>query len=295
MSVADMFSETYWNDEHRRLSLAASYCRLSSQKCWYFQARNGSERVLAALLLVLAAPILGLLMLAIRLSSRGPAIYRQRRVGWRGRIFVMYKLRTMHCDAELRTGPVWADANVDPRTTPVGRWLRHLHLDELPQLYNIVRGEMSFVGPRPERPEFVVLLSEQIPGYLDRLCVLPGVTGLAQVNLPADTDVNSVRRKLVLDKEYIDSAGLLMDARIIVCTILRLIGLRGGRAVSLMGLTRTVELPPEIPPKTQHSEIQATSSADLPARASLAPRQPPAQAAADSYVRPADQQLVAAR
>jgi lipopolysaccharide/colanic/teichoic acid biosynthesis glycosyltransferase len=195
------------------------------------------------LLLILAAPLIATLVLTIRLTSKGRGIYRQRRVGLGGRIFTMYKLRSMRCDAEHRTGAVWASVCSDPRVTPLGHWLRLLHLDELPQLYNVVRGEMSLIGPRPERPEFVSLLAEQIPGYLDRLQVKPGITGLAQVNLPPDTDLQSVRRKLVLDREYIQTAGPLLDARIALCTLLRLVGLRGGRAVALLGLTRVVELP----------------------------------------------------
>jgi hypothetical protein len=157
----------------------------------------------------------------------------------------MYKLRSMRCDAEAGTGPVWAGAAADPRVTPLGYWLRVLHLDELPQLYNVARGEMSLVGPRPERPEFVSVLARKIPGYVDRLEVLPGITGLAQINLPADTDLHSVRCKLVLDQQYIRSAGVVMDVRIILCTLLRLFGLRGGRAVSLLGLTRVVDIPTE--------------------------------------------------
>jgi len=128
--------------------------------------------------------------------------------------------------------------------TRLGYWLRHLHLDELPQLFNVVRGEMSLVGPRPERPEFVAVLADQIPGYLNRIAVQPGITGLAQINLPPDTDLDSVRRKLVLDCEYIRTAGLLLDFRILACTLLRVIGLRGGRGVRFMGLQRIVMLPP---------------------------------------------------
>src|SRR5256885_9838459 len=115
------------------------------------------------LLLIVAAPLIGLLIVIIRLSSRGPGLYRQTRVGLGGRIFTMYKLRSMRCDAEVRSGPKWASIERDPRVTSLGRWLRRLHLDELPQLYNILRGEMSLVGPRPERPEFVSVLARQVP------------------------------------------------------------------------------------------------------------------------------------
>ncbi len=210
----------------------------------YHLAKALADRAIALVLLIVALPVMGLLVLAIRLTSPGPGIYRQTRVGRGGRIFTMYKLRSMRCDAEARTGPVWASPLGDPRVTPLGYWLRRLHLDELPQLYNVMCGEMSLVGPRPERPSIVVVLAREIPDYLDRLQVLPGITGLAQVNLPPDTDLDSVRAKLVLDREYVDAASLTLDLRIVLCTALRVIGLRGGRAVSLLGLKRTVILPP---------------------------------------------------
>jgi lipopolysaccharide/colanic/teichoic acid biosynthesis glycosyltransferase len=175
----------------------------------------------------------------------------------------MYKLRSMRCDAEARTGPVWASAGHDPRVTPLGYWLRYLHLDELPQLYNILRGEMALVGPRPERPEFVGLLAEQIPGYWERLKVKPGITGLAQINLPPDTDLHSVRCKLVLDREYVERGGLVLDARIVLCTLLRLVGLRGGRAVSLLGLRRVVHVQPPAQPSQAAPPVASESAAEV--------------------------------
>jgi lipopolysaccharide/colanic/teichoic acid biosynthesis glycosyltransferase len=199
---------------------------------------------LGLVLLVLASPLIAVLVVLIRLTSKGPGIYSQVRVGLDGRRFTMYKLRSMRSDAETRTGPVWAVPGEDPRVTPLGYWLRKLHLDELPQLWNLVHGEMSLIGPRPERPEFVAVLARKIPGYVDRLQVLPGITGLAQINLPADTDLDSVRAKLALDLEYIETAGVGLDVRIALCTLLRLVGLRGGCSVSLLGLKRTVHLPP---------------------------------------------------
>ncbi len=214
----------------------------------YYFVKGALDRTLAVLLLIPGLPLIALLVAIIRLNSRGPGVYSQTRVGRGGRIFTMYKLRSMRIDAEAGTGPVWAGVNHDPRVTRLGYWLRKLHLDELPQLFNVVRGEMSLVGPRPERPEFVRVLGEQVPGYLDRLAVKPGVTGLAQVNLPPDTDLDSVRRKIVLDCQYIESAGLLLDIRLIACTILRCFGLRGGKAVSLLGLTRHVVLKAETAP-----------------------------------------------
>jgi lipopolysaccharide/colanic/teichoic acid biosynthesis glycosyltransferase len=198
------------------------------------------DRSLALVLLMPALPLIVLLVVVVRLTSRGPGLYRQERVGKGCRRFLMYKIRSMRVDAEVRTGPVWALAGCDPRITAVGYWLRRSHLDELPQLFNVLRGEMSLVGPRPERPEFVAVLTDAIPGYLDRLQVLPGITGLAQVNLPADCDVDSVQRKLVLDREYLARANFWLDVRILLCTLLRVIGLRTGRAIQFFGLQRTV-------------------------------------------------------
>lgn len=197
------------------------------------------DGLLALVMLVPGLPLLGLLILVVRWTSRGPGIYRQVRVGRGGRLFTMYKLRSMSTDAETRTGAVWAKTN-DPRVTPVGQILRKLHLDEIPQLFNVLKGEMSLVGPRPERPEFVELLSRAIPGYVDRLAVLPGITGLAQINLPPDTDLDSVRRKLVLDRMYIRETGLWMDLRLLTCTLTRLVKMPEPLAVRLFGLYREI-------------------------------------------------------
>jgi lipopolysaccharide/colanic/teichoic acid biosynthesis glycosyltransferase len=214
----------------------------------YYFWKGALDRTLALILLIPGLPLIGILVALIRLTSNGPGVYSQTRVGRGGRIFTMYKLRSMRIDAEAATGPVWAGVSSDPRVTSLGWWLRKLHLDELPQLFNVLCGDMSLVGPRPERPEFVRVLGEQVPDYLGRLAVKPGVTGLAQVNLPPDTDLDSVRRKIVLDRQYIESAGLLIDIRLIFCTILRCFGLRGGKAVSLLGLKRHVHLEGAISP-----------------------------------------------
>jgi lipopolysaccharide/colanic/teichoic acid biosynthesis glycosyltransferase len=210
----------------------------------YFRWKGWIDRALAALLLFPALPVIGCLVLLVRLTSRGPGVFAQVRVGLNGRKFTMYKLRTMRVDAEARTGAVWCMTN-DPRITRLGSLLRRLHLDELPQLFNVLKGEMSLVGPRPERPEFVEVLSDAIPGYLRRLDVPPGVTGLAQVNLPPDTDLDSVRRKLVLDIEYARTGSAQLDLRLILCTALRVLGLRYGRSVRLLGLQRSVVLEDE--------------------------------------------------
>ena len=197
-------------------------------------------RLAAAVLLPPALPIIGLAALAVRLTSRGPAIYRQLRVGLGGKAFTMYKLRTMRLDAEDLTGPVWT-VDRDPRITPVGRLLRRLHLDEFPQLFNVLKGEMALIGPRPERPEFTRTLALKVPGYLDRLAVRPGITGLAQINLPPDTDIESVRRKLELDLEYVASGSLHLDLRIVLATFLRLLHIRTSFLLGLLGLRRRLD------------------------------------------------------
>lgn len=197
------------------------------QAAGYFRWQPIFGWLVALCCAVPAVPIIALLAAIVRLTSKGPAFYAQQRVGKRGQVFRLYKLRSMRVDAEEETGPVWTDED-DPRITPVGRLLRRTHLDELPQLYNVLRGDMTLVGPRPERPQFVEDLSLAIPGYEDRHLVLPGITGLAQINLPPDTDYESVRRKLVLDLQYVQKATFWLDVRIMLCTsgkMLRLPGL----------------------------------------------------------------------
>lgn len=191
---------------------------------WYPSLKSGLDRAGALVLLILTIPMMALAMVLTRVTSRGPAIYRQERVGLNGRRFMIYKIRTMVVDAELRIGPQWSTQN-DPRITPLGRFLRKTHLDELPQLWNILRGEMSLVGPRPERPEFVVQLERAIPRYSDRLLVRPGLTGLAQVQLPPDSDLASVRRKLACDLYYAQRLTLWLDLRILLSTASHVAGI----------------------------------------------------------------------
>ncbi|MGO9112641.1 MAG: sugar transferase [Thermoguttaceae bacterium] len=208
----------------------------------YFRWKSPIDRCMAAALLVPGLPVIAVLVLLVRLTSRGPGIYKQARVGKDGRKFMMYKIRTMRQDAEVATGPVWTQVH-DPRITPLGKVLRKLHLDELPQLFNVLKGEMSLVGPRPERPEFVRVLAEAIPGYRNRLAVRPGVTGLAQINLPPDSDLTSVRRKLLLDCEYIERANLLLDVRLALCTFLRIFKISERWLLFGLGLGRNVTIP----------------------------------------------------
>ncbi len=189
----------------------------------YAACKRAAELGAALALFVMTGPLILLAALLVKLTSRGPAFYTQTRVGLGGRLFTIYKLRTMIHNCESLTGPRWAIPD-DPRVTPLGRFLRATHLDELPQLLNVLKGDMSLVGPRPERPEFVTELERALPAYRGRLAVRPGVTGLAQIQLPADSDLESVRRKLAHDLFYIRTGGLWLDLRILCCTGLRALG-----------------------------------------------------------------------
>jgi lipopolysaccharide/colanic/teichoic acid biosynthesis glycosyltransferase len=180
--------------------------------------------LLAFLGLILTAPVIFLAAALVKLTSRGPAFYTQIRVGQNGRRFTIYKLRTMRHHAEAGTGPVWA-APGDTRINAVGRLLRATHLDELPQLVNVLLGQMSLIGPRPERPEIVQQLQARIDNYLDRLAVRPGITGLAQVHLPPDIDLDGVRKKLACDLAYIRGLSAWSDFRILLCTAALFLGI----------------------------------------------------------------------
>jgi lipopolysaccharide/colanic/teichoic acid biosynthesis glycosyltransferase len=192
--------------------------------------------------LVIALPVIAVLMVLVRLTSPGSALYRQVRVGKDGAEFWIYKIRTMYANAEAVGGAQWARPN-DSRITPIGRALRFLHLDELPQLINVVRGEMSLIGPRPERPEIIADLVISVPEYKERLKVLPGITGLAQINLPADESVDEVPKKVALDCEYIERGNAYLDLRILICTALRMLGIRHGRAPRWLGVEYRFDSP----------------------------------------------------
>ncbi len=186
------------------------------------------DYLLGSILLVLSLPLLAVCAAIIRLSSPGPVLLRQTRIGCGGHTFEMLKLRTMYQDAEARTGPVWAADN-DPRVVPACRWMRLTHVDELPQLVNVLRGEMSLVGPRPERPEILASLRRWYPHLADRHTVRPGITGLAQVRWSYDTTPERFGRKLDADLEYIESHNLLVDLWILLVTLPRCIDTRGAR------------------------------------------------------------------
>jgi lipopolysaccharide/colanic/teichoic acid biosynthesis glycosyltransferase len=185
---------------------------------WRARALKRAIDIAAALALaILGAPLCVLVAIAIRLEDGGPVLFRQIRVGRGGAAFTLYKLRSMRRDAEVDSGPQWA-APGDARVTRIGRWIRSLRIDEIPQAWNILAGHMSFVGPRPERPEFVAVLRRAIAGYDERHQVRPGLTGWAQVNQPYSGTIEDARRKLDYDLEYLRMWSPGFDAHIMVRT-----------------------------------------------------------------------------
>jgi sugar transferase (PEP-CTERM system associated) len=173
----------------------------------------------SSLLLVLTLPVMALAALAIKLTSAGPVLYSQQRVGMNGRVFTIYKFRSMRVDAEAGTGAVWATPGRDPRVTKVGALLRRSRVDELPQLWNVLVGDMSLVGPRPERPEFVKNLTTQIPFYGQRHVVPPGLTGWAQVRYAYGASVEDAMEKLQYDLFYIKNRSLALNLYILFETL----------------------------------------------------------------------------
>jgi sugar transferase (PEP-CTERM system associated) len=183
---------------------------------------------LAIVGLVVTAPVWLTAAALIRLTSSGGAIYRQERVGLHGRVFTIYKLRTMRADAEALTGPTWSPVN-DTRVTAVGRFLRKTRIDELPQLWNVLRGDMSFVGPRPERPEFVSQLGAAIPFFSQRHVLKPGITGWAQIHHTYAASVEEAIEKLQYDLYYIKNLSLWLDLLILAETVKTVVRQRGAR------------------------------------------------------------------
>jgi len=184
---------------------------------FYFYVKEIVEVVLAFLLLILLSPVLIALSLGVFLTNGRPIFYRQKRLGYRGRQFLLYKFRTMPTTAE-EDGPQWARTD-DPRTTRFGRWLRKTRLDELPQLMNVIRGDLSFVGPRPERPEFYKMLSEHIPLFSTRLLVRPGITGWAQVRQGYAASIEESKTKLEYDLYYVQNMSPALDLHVMVNTV----------------------------------------------------------------------------
>ncbi|BCS33214.1 glycosyl transferase [Luteitalea sp. TBR-22] len=189
-------------------------------------AKRAADILAAVLGLVIAAPVMAIVAIAVRMTSHGPALYHQERVGQHGRTFTVHKFRSMRSDAEAATGAVWAQRN-DSRVTPVGAFLRKTRLDEIPQLWNVLKGEMSLVGPRPERPEFVRMLTEQIPFYGQRHSVKPGVTGWAQVSYTYGASVEDAMEKLQYDLYYIKNLSMSLDLFVLFKTVQTVVLKRG--------------------------------------------------------------------
>ncbi len=234
-----------WSGDNDVLSMNRRPSVAQPRHTWYMPCKRFLDLSGAAVLLLVAGPVMLLAALLVRLTSRGPAFYSQVRVGEGGKHFTIYKLRTMVHNCESLTGARWAIPG-DPRITPIGAFLRASHLDELPQLWNVLRGDMSLIGPRPERPEFLPDLERALPTYTQRLGMKPGITGLAQVQLPPDSDIESVRRKLTCDLQYIREVNPWLDLQILICTGFKAVGAPVWLAQALTRLPRWRTFPPAV-------------------------------------------------
>ena len=236
---------------------------MNERSFWSLAVKRVLDFSIALVASIVFLPVIAICAIAVKISSPGPAFFSQQRLGKNGRVFTLIKLRTMIADAERDTGPVWSGAD-DPRVTRLGRFLRDTHFDELPQLLNVLKGEMSLVGPRPERPEIASGIEQRIPLFKNRLEALPGVTGLAQVRLPPDSDEAGLMRKLAHDLYYIKYGSLGMDFFLLAAT--------GGQFASsiLLGVARFWSLParqriegeflPLINPEAAHSTFLVEES-----------------------------------
>jgi exopolysaccharide biosynthesis polyprenyl glycosylphosphotransferase len=193
---------------------------------WERSVKRFMDIIVSLILLLIFLPILLITTILIKFESAGPVFYKQKRVGRRGRIFTIYKFRSMIKDAERMTGPIWADKK-DPRVTKVGRIIRKLRIDEFPQLINVLQGHMSLVGPRPERPFFVDRLKREYPFYTRRLKVKPGITGWAQVKGKYDTTIEEAKEKLEYDLYYIENISVQLDIKILLFTIYVMLRFKG--------------------------------------------------------------------
>lgn len=193
---------------------------------WEESAKRVMDIVISIFILIVTFPLWLVIGVAIKMNSAGPLVYNQERVGKDGKIFRMHKFRSMYQDAESKTGPVWATQN-DPRITSVGWFLRKTRLDEIPQFFDVLRGDMSLVGPRPERPSFVEKLSKEVPLYKRRLAVKPGITGWAQIKQGYDTSIEDVKSKVRYDLFYIENMSFRMDVKILIMTVYVMIAGKG--------------------------------------------------------------------
>ena len=207
-------------------SLMAMFVHFARRKFVLF--KRLFDLFVASIALILLSPLLLIITILIKFDSSGPALFEQDRIGKDGKIFKMWKFRTMRNNAEIETGPVWADEE-DPRVTSLGQFLRRAHLDELPQLINVFKGEMSLIGPRPERPEFLEMINGHIEHFNQRLDVRPGITGLAQVRYRYGASIKDAARKLKYDLLYIKRMCWILDFQIILWTFGRVLTGEGAR------------------------------------------------------------------
>lgn len=219
----------FWEGQLRRIDIDQADTAAAVASCGRVQAlvRRISDVLLTLILLMFTLPLMLLTAIAVHFDSAGPVFYRQEREGLQGKPFVLYKFRSMCLDAE-RSGPTWA-AQRDSRVTRVGAFIRSTRIDELPQLLNVLRGEMSFIGPRPERPHFVDQLADVIPAYRKRAQVKPGLTGWAQVNYPYGASVEDARMKLSYDLYYVTHRSLMLDVLILFATVRVILFREGAR------------------------------------------------------------------
>jgi lipopolysaccharide/colanic/teichoic acid biosynthesis glycosyltransferase len=201
--------------------------RMVEQCLMYAKFKNLFDFFGASALLVAASPVMLIIALAVRLTSAGPVIFKQTRLTQSGKTFTMYKFRTMYPDAEAQ-GAMWAEKD-DPRVTGIGRFLRQTRLDELPQLINVLKGDMSLIGPRPERPEFCDIIVGEIPGFMRRLSVKAGLTGLAQIGNGYTSCIDGYRKKLAWDRLYIQKQSIVLDLWIAVKTVAVMLTGHGAR------------------------------------------------------------------
>lgn len=201
---------------------------VSPKKKIYLKIKTFLDLIVALVMLICAAPLMLITYIAIKIVSPGPAILKQKRLTLNGEVFTIYKFRSMHLDAETHSGAIMANEN-DPRIFPLGKLLRKSRLDELPQLINVLRGEMSLVGPRPERPEIASSLEKELYGFYRRTQAKAGLTGLAQVQQGYCSSVDSYKRKLALDLLYVRKQSLILDVSILFRTISVVLFFRGAR------------------------------------------------------------------
>ena len=225
---------TFWERENGRIDIEALQPSWLIYSDGFRQGRvvnlvkRAFDLTVSFLLLVATLPVIALTALAIRLESPGPVLYRQERIGYHNRGYMLYKFRSMRTDAERDGAPQWA-ASRDPRVTRVGAIIRRFRIDELPQLWNVFKGNMSFVGPRPERPFFVNQLAEKIPFYNERHSVKPGITGWAQVNYSYGASLDDARHKLAYDLYYVKNRTLFLDIVILIQTVRVILFREGAR------------------------------------------------------------------